>query len=341
MKRYNLGSLIFGSVGMLVIILDGKTAAAGVRAGLELCLNTLIPSLFPFFILSALITASLAGHSIKPLRSVCRFCRMAPGAESFLAVGILGGYPMGAATIAGAVRKGTLSHQDAERMTIFCNNAGPSFLFGILGPMFPDLTWVWLLWAVQIAASILTGFLLPGGTSKQFAADASNQVTLAACMNRGIKSMALVCGWVILFRMILEFLRHWFLWMLPLPVQVIITGLLELSNGCLVLSCIESSLLRYIIANIMLSSGGLCVWMQTQAVCPTLNLFRYIKGRIIHTLIVFLLSLILIPIQSGIDAKSVLFLGSGVSFATIGLFFLLRKQKKEVAFCKAMMYNST
>ena len=340
MKKSNLWSLIFGSVGMLVVILDSKTAVAGIRDGVQLCLNTLIPSLFPFFILSSLITASLVGHSIRPLRSICKLCRMSPGSESFLAVGILGGYPVGAANIAGAAAKGSLTQEEAERMTVFCNNAGPSFLFGILGPMFPDQTWVWVLWATQIGASILTGFLLSGSGSKPLDSGTPNQVTLSDCLSCGIKSMALVCGWVVLFRMILEFLRGWILWLFPVTLQVIITGLLELSNGCLSLSGIESNSVRFLVTGTMLSMGGFCVWMQTKAVFPRLNLYRYIMGRTIHCLICFLLSLLVLPMLSGIETESVLSVGIMAGFAGICLFLILRKQKKAVAFCNCMVYNS-
>ena len=46
---------------MLALILDGRTAIDGARQGIELCLRTVIPSLFPFFVLSILLTSSLLG----------------------------------------------------------------------------------------------------------------------------------------------------------------------------------------------------------------------------------------------------------------------------------------
>lgn len=324
--------MVFGSVGMLVVILDGKTAVAGVREGVELCLNTLIPSLFPFFILSTLVTSSLAGQSIGPLGAVCRVCRMGVGSESLLAVGLLGGYPIGAANIAAELKSGHLSQEEAQRLAVFCNNAGPSFLFGVLGPLFPHAAWVWLLWMVQICSAIFTGYLLPGeGTSSAASCDAQ-QVSLSSSLNRSIRSMATVCGWVVLFRMILEFLHLWILWLLPVPIQVVITGLLELSNGCIALTQIQSDSLRFVLAGVMLSLGGLCVWMQTRAVFPELNLLRYIKGRILHCLICILFSLLMLSILNGPDVKAAVPSMIVVGFIAIGLFWILRKGKKAVAF---------
>ena len=101
---------------MLVLILDGQTAMAGAAEGLALCMKTLIPSLFPFFLLSAMLTSSLSGGGL-------------------LLTGLLGGYPLGAANAARAYRARQLDRAEAERMAVLCNCAGPSFLFGVVGPV--------------------------------------------------------------------------------------------------------------------------------------------------------------------------------------------------------------
>ena len=67
---------------MLALILDGRTAIDGARQGIELCLRTVIPSLFPFFVLSILLTSSLLGSSLAVLRPLGRLFGMPDGAES-------------------------------------------------------------------------------------------------------------------------------------------------------------------------------------------------------------------------------------------------------------------
>ena len=78
---------------MLALILDGRTAIDGARQGIELCLRTVIPSLFPFFVLSILLTSSLLGGSLAVLRPLGRLFGMPDGAESLLIPAFLGGYP--------------------------------------------------------------------------------------------------------------------------------------------------------------------------------------------------------------------------------------------------------
>ena len=61
---------IAASAALLVLILDGNTAIAGIREGIQICIQTLIPSLFPFFICSGLLTGNLPHHSPKcPLQN--------------------------------------------------------------------------------------------------------------------------------------------------------------------------------------------------------------------------------------------------------------------------------
>ena len=47
-SRNQLWTGLTGAAGMLVLILDAKTALAGAKEGIQLCLYTVIPSLFPF-----------------------------------------------------------------------------------------------------------------------------------------------------------------------------------------------------------------------------------------------------------------------------------------------------
>ena len=99
MKRRRLLTGIGGCIGLLVLILDAKTALQGARQGVELCLKTVIPSLFPFFVLSILLTSSLLGSRIPLLRPLGRLCGVPKGAESLLIPAFLGGYPVGAQSV--------------------------------------------------------------------------------------------------------------------------------------------------------------------------------------------------------------------------------------------------
>ena len=197
---------------MIVLILDTQTAIEGAHNGIDICIKSLIPSLFPFFIFSILLTSSIAGQAIRTLRPIAKFCRIPKGTESLLAIGFLGGYPVGAKNVTFAWKKGLLRSQDAERMVVFCNNAGPAFIFGLLGQMFGHPLIPWILWLIQILSAILTGYLLPGGTGSHVCISNSESVMLTDALDDSLRVMARVCGWVVLFRILLEFLQKWIFW---------------------------------------------------------------------------------------------------------------------------------
>ena len=249
---------IMAAVGFLLLILDGQTAFQGALDGIELCIRTVIPSLFPFFIISMLLTSSLAGMNSNLLRPLGKILRIPSGSEGIFLIGLLSGYPTGAQSIATAHKNGQLSTRDAHRMMGFCSNAGPAFLFGMIGPIFSSPIIPWILWVIHIVSAFLTGIILPGRSSDSVSVSHTQKFRIQTALERSVHTMAHVCGWIILFRVILSFLSRWLFFMLPNAVQIIISGGLELSNGCVLLKNIRDEGLRFLICSGFLGFGGLC-----------------------------------------------------------------------------------
>lgn len=283
MNRRQLWPGIGASLGMLVLILDGQTALEGGRAGIELCLKTVIPSLFPFFLLSIVLTSSFSGSSLPLLRPLAHLCGIPNGAESILISGFLGGYPVGAQSIATAYHCGQLKKADAERMLAFCNNAGPAFIFGMISSLFPSMAMVWALWGIQIVSAIMVAVILPRNSSQDVKISGTSTVSVSGALHSALRVMATVCGWVILFRVMITFLQRWVLWLLPTDMQIALIGILELSNGCSELHSVAEIAARFIICSGVLAFGGLCVTMQTMSVTNGLSLRYYFPGKLLQT----------------------------------------------------------
>ncbi len=289
MTKSRTAAGIGAAFGMLLLILDGKTAFSGAAEGIDLCIRTVIPSLFPFFVMSDLLTSAFMGTSLP-----IRLGIVPRGAESLLLTGFLGGYPAGANSVATAYRSRQLPREQAERMLAFCNNAGPSFLFGMIAPMFPSVKYAWLLWGVHIVSALMVGLCLPK-TQSSAALSPGKPVSISDSLWHSVRVMGSVCGWIVLFRIGIAFLSRWFLWMLPQEFQVLVTGLLELSNGCCVLSMIENIELRFLICSVFLAFGGLCVTMQTVSVTQGLSLRFYFPGKLLQTAFSIFLTWLILP----------------------------------------------
>lgn len=296
MKRKTILPALTASAGTLILILDAKTALSGARDGVMLCLNTLIPSLMPFFVLSTLLTQSLAGLCPRFLRPLGYALHIPRGAEGLLAVGVLGGYPVGAQNIVCAYRSGQLDRDNTARMLAFCNNAGPAFIFGVVRAAFTEEWAPWVLWGIHIASALMVGFFARPCRASCTPSPTAGRVSITAALESGVRVMALVCGWVVLFRTLLTFLMRWVLWALPVSAQVMIAGLLELSNGCTLLPHIRCAGLRFVTASGILALGGVCVTLQTASVCSGVSMARYYPGKLLQCAVSIVLAFICQPL---------------------------------------------
>lgn len=286
MKQKN-GTILFAAVAMLFLILDTKTCLQGASEGVELCIKTVVQSLFPFFFLSAFLQSALSGQSVSFLRPLGKLCHIPSGAEHLLLIGLIGGYPVGAQAIHAAYESGSLSRKDAERMLGFCSNAGPAFIFGMVGTLWHNPAMGWLLWGIQIMCALCTGMLFSGDHAPV------RHFTVAKRqdpMRTSLSAIATVSGWIILFRVLITFLKRWVFWYFSSDTSTLITGFLELANGCMELRQVLSPTKRFIMAAVFLSSGGLCVALQTVSLSGQLRCKNYFIGKTVQSLLAFVLS---------------------------------------------------
>lgn len=316
-KRRQLAGF-FTSIGLLIVILDGKSALEGAQHGVELCLKTVIPSLFPFFVLSVLTVSFLSGEDLSFLRPIGKLLGIPDGMESILIPAFLGGYPVGAQCVASAWKHGQLQKRDAERMLAFSSNAGPAFLFGMAAIQFPGKWAPWILWLIHILGAVFAAIMLKPERPEKMKMKETDPISITDALQSSLKVMANVCGWVILFRVLIHFLKRWLLWFLPTWLQILITGLLELSNGCCELAGISDHTVRFLICSMILGFGGLCVTLQTSSVTRGLSLRFYLIGKLLQTLF-----------SLGVGTGLLLYnwLPLGILLAA-SVLFLRKKQKK-------------
>lgn len=288
-KRKFFRGAIAGAA-FLVLILDSPLALEGARAGMELCIRTVVPSLFPFFVLSMVVTENLSSGTFRPVTALGTVLGISEGAAPVLIPAMLGGYPVGAKCVGDLCQSNQISKEEAERLLAFCSNAGPSFLFGMVSGCFPEQNTVWLLWLVHLSGAFLTAAVIPKVKEETRKYTQKNDAESKPILLSAARAMFLVCCWVILFRIVLTFLEQWFLWLLPDWVQVLSMGFLELTNGICGLSQIADVEIRFLLCACMLSFGGLCVVFQTASVIGDLPLGCYLKGKCLQTLFSFLLS---------------------------------------------------
>lgn len=262
-------------------------AGAAARDALALALQTVLPSIFPFFVLSSLCVSSGAADALaRVLAPVMRplFHLSGTGALA-LALGLVGGYPVGARTAAQLHRTGALSRAEAERLLAFCCNAGPGFVLGVCGAaVLKNERAGILLYLVHVSAALLTGALLcrrsPAAPVAPPDVRRRGQVkSLVAAFPAAVRdSFAAawsVCGYVVLFAVALRFVA------LVLPRHPLLLGAIEMTNGVLSLAPGQRG---FVLCAVLLGWGGLSVHAQTLSVLEDSGISTryYFPGKIMQ-----------------------------------------------------------
>lgn len=148
--------------GLVGLVASPTEAFNASKEALYLCLNVIVPTLFPFFVFSSLavsfglaeILGKVFGPIMKPLFNVNGSCSAA------LILGLVSGFPVGAKTTISLYQKGLCTKTEAERLLAFSNNAGPAFVLGTVGIGIWNSSKVgWMLWLTQIVSSVAVGMI--------------------------------------------------------------------------------------------------------------------------------------------------------------------------------------
>ena len=273
------------------LILDTDTAKEGVRSGMQVCMQSAVPSLLPFLMITKYLSGNLYGMHIPLLAGIGTLCGIPKGLESILGVSLVGGYPVGAQIIADAWGKHYIDRKTAQRMLGFCNNAGPAFIFGICAGLFSVPGIGWLIFIIQLLSAILCGIILPGKNVVVRKIVPEGSASFVSNMNSAIRSMAGICGWMICFRVVLSYIERYFA-IENETIKAILYGVFELVNGTMATREISSEAIRFVVLNGILSFGGLCVWMQTAAASKGLPLKSFCLSKLFQSVICMILATI-------------------------------------------------
>ena len=125
MKKSILYSLLIIFVSAIIINPNETMQAA--KFGLDLCINTVVPSLLPFFILNHILIHTGFINAVCKVfdKTIRKIFNISANAVSSVVLGITSGYPLGAKTAVSLAEANEISEVEYERVIAFCNNAGP------------------------------------------------------------------------------------------------------------------------------------------------------------------------------------------------------------------------
>ena len=285
-----------GLAGLCAYPAESKLA---IVKGLQVCGSSVIPALFPFFVLTRLLTANLStarmpkflDHVMEKLFGVSGGC-LSPLLMSFL-----GGYPVGVSCVVSLYEEGVITKRDAQRALLFCNNSGPAFFVGVVGSIvLQNVKNGLLLYFIHMIAALYVGrFFCRGGAEDAKLrrlpkkSEPLSQQFLNAISN-SCGALLQICGLILFFSVLLALLERIglisLLRKLPLglseaELSATLYGFLELTGGILRLSNTSAP---FLLASFFMGWGGLCVHFQAMSLWQRAGLHPkgYFIAKLLH-----------------------------------------------------------
>ncbi len=313
--------VLTATLASFILILRYSSASAlGTKQGLAFCGDILIPSLFPFMVLSSFVVKSGISERIgKILSKPVKFIFGLPGCTAAtILIGLIGGYPTGPNGILTLVEDKKISTLQAQQMLTFLVCSGPAFTISAIGTKLFKNTYIGLiLFSSQIIASILIGIISRFFFKTKLietSENINNNYELSSSFvwscNSACKNMINMCSFVVLFSSFMSILKQSgiinmlsnLLLNLGIPNSLsssIILSTLEVTGGC-----ISAIKLRAPVEIISFAIGfaGLCVHFQIFSILKNINfskskfiIYRFVQG-IISAIITHILLISLNPI---------------------------------------------
>ena len=266
--------------------------AQGVKGGLRLAVGSILPSLFPFMILSDLIAALGKRETGGVLRPISRLFGIGSVGARAALVGSIAGAPIAASMLGVALDEGIISRDEVERTLAI--SSSPSLAFAVSGvgaAMWGDVQIGLMLFFSVILASFLYGILTRRSAGQESAPEVSPSFSLIASIERATFSSLRIIGVVTAFSVLSGLVARFS------SVAPLVIPLLEVGNAASYLSeCELPCAIALALTAFALGFSGISVHLQVRGA---------IGGRIRHSRFLF--------------AKILIGLGSAAMFSLMNL----------------------
>ncbi|MTI67580.1 MAG: sporulation integral membrane protein YlbJ [Firmicutes bacterium] len=300
-KKYLLQAFLITIILWLtfVIILFPEEIVNASLSGLKIWFFTVFPSLLPFFIVAEILLSlgivNFIGALLKPLM---RPLFNVPGEGSFaFAMSITSGYPVGAKLVAKLRKSNTVSKTEAERLVAFCSTSGPLFMIGAVAVGMLNNPKLGALIAIShYLGAVFVGLLFRfykrnNGNKKlydnntnlidsfkdlikgKFKKNKSLGLIMGDAVKEAISTMLLIGGFIIFYSVVIKvlsltnvfnFISDFFPNTNPDIVKGLLSGLIEMTNGCQIVSSmhINDYLIKVLIISFLIGWSGLSIHSQ-------------------------------------------------------------------------------
>lgn len=315
----NLKKYLFTFISILFIItllVFSENNSIASSTGLNIFINNVFPSLFPFLVATEILYNSNFIHIIeKYTKNIFqKLFNVPPKSAIVIILGFISGYPIGAKLIANLKKDKYLTTAEAERLLSFTNNSSPIFIISAIGiSIFGNKTIGIVLLFIQILSSILVGIIFRFWkyNDKEYIdysyLSLNEDTNLKVVPNtveifiNSIKNAVFttlqIGGFVIIFSVILSILKStgilnvlaYLLSFIGIPESyslALIYGLFEISNGMNLIKNIiaYNNIVSLIVSSFILGFGGISILFQIYSLIykEHISVKPYICGKLLQ-----------------------------------------------------------
>ena len=287
--------------------------------GILVWATVVLPAIFPFLFFTKILTDLGVMNVLATKFTIFTSIFKTPpiGAFAFL-TSILSGYPVGAKVVSDLYENGSITKEDAFKITTFTSNSGPMFILGSvgIGLLLSRRLGLIILFS-HIIGAILNGILYRNHKEKptniRFSTQSINNISFqpAELMWNSIISILIIGGYICIFFVLIEMLNY--LNILP-PIATffssitginseifvaIFNGLFEITHGCIDIANLQlTEFTSTILCCGLITFGGLSTMMQAIVFLQKfqMRLGFFLKQKLTHTIFSILFCIIFLLI---------------------------------------------
>lgn len=295
---------------VIFMITRSNKVIESVTFSISIWKDNLFPTLFPFFIVSSLLMhygfVDIIGNFLSyPMQKLFHL----PGCCGFvLASSLFSGFPSGAKYTVDLVKTNKITQKEAETLLTFTHYSNPLFILGMIGTLLLNNQKIaYLILISHIISGLLVGIIFSkkeNPTSNKISHITKTELSnksfgevLTTTIFDSLNTMFLLLGVVTIFLILTTLINE--IITLPDYLQVIISGILEMTQGVKLASTLELPfILKTVLITGIISFGGLSVHTQVISIISSkkIKYKPFLLARILHSLLamgfVFILYLI-------------------------------------------------
>jgi len=305
-KIFNIIVILFSLFILIEIIIMKNTIYSSIIYALNMWVNSLIPALFPFFIISdILINYNITNYIPKIFKNICKYIfNITDNMLTILILSMISGFPSNARNTRTLYDKELISLDEANHILIFSHFSNPLFILTTVAVFFFHNSKLgFILLVSHYLSNFILGFLFRKkfNHNDKFSYDDKLNVNFGnvfiSSLKKSIDTILLICGIVTVFLMLSSIIINTF--DINIYNSMLVKGILEITIGIEALSKLNLSMIyKAVIASCFLAFGGFSVHMQviSQITETKIKYSYFFLGRmyqmIISGLITYILCLI-------------------------------------------------